>query len=59
MWGYAAELCYKQYGGSGTNLSLADFWELDWKHMLWWYDWLEERRKDEKQTLEDAYKAKK
>lgn len=50
-----AFLTWKQHGGSGTNLGLADVMEMEWEWVQWWAHWVDERRQLEVDALNQAH----
>ena len=52
------QLCYKQHGGSGTNLTPDYVDRMDWQRFVRWCHLLEDQRTREQAALEKAARKK-
>jgi hypothetical protein len=52
------QLCYKQHGGSGTNLTLSEVEAMEWRRFVRWCEMLEAQRTAEQRALEKAARKK-
>lgn len=50
LWNGIRALCYKQNGGSGTNLTKNEILDLEIQDFLDWLTWLKETREYEKEA---------
>jgi hypothetical protein len=54
LWNKLFAATYRSHGGSGSNLTLTEAFELDWSRMEWWYEQVEEYRKQEAAAIRRA-----
>lgn len=47
-------LTYKRHGGSGTNLTKSEVFELDWGMMVWWLERLDAELSEEARQIHNA-----
>lgn len=54
LWNAIFDLLYKQHGGSGLSLTLAEILDLEYDRMMWFHDRLADAREEDAKAIKNA-----
>ena len=54
VWSAVFDATYKVHGGSGSNLTVTEAFDLPWDRLTWWVEKLRETREEEANAIRAA-----